>query len=82
MLKSFGVLCGGNNGGVVIAREILVAVGEVVRRVLIVGADTDVRLITCVCSRIGQAARHPTPVSRGAGVTSGHSQSCRRGGGS
>ena len=62
MLKSFGVLCGGDKSGVVIALEIP-AVGEVDRRVLFVGVDTDVGLITCVWSRIGQAARHSTPVS-------------------
>ena len=78
MLKSFQILCGGDCVGVVIAREIPVAVGEVDRRVLIVGVDTDVGLMTCVWSRIGQAARHSTPMSRGAGVTSGHSQRCRR----
>ena len=82
MLKFFGVLCGGNYGGVLIAREIPVAVGEVDRRVLIVGVDADVGHKRCVWSRSGQAARHSTPVSRGAGATSGHSQRCRRGGGS
>ena len=51
MLKFFGVLCGGDHGGVVVAREIPVAVGEVDRRLLIVGVDTDVGLITCVRSR-------------------------------
>ena len=68
MLKSFRVLCGGDYGGVVAEREIPVAVREVDRRVLIVHVGTDVGLITCVWSRIGQAARHSTPVSRGAGV--------------
>ena len=53
-----------------IAREILFAVREVDRRVLLVDVDTDLGLITCVRSRIGQAARHSTPVSRGAGVLS------------
>ena len=67
MLKSFGVLCGGDTGGVVITREIPVTVEEVDRRVLIIGADADVGLKTCVWSRIGQAARQSTPVSRGAG---------------
>ena len=79
MLRSVGVLCCGDYGGVAIVREISVAVGEVDRRVLVVGVDTDVVLETCVWCRIGQAARHSTPVSRGAGVTSGSSQRCRRG---
>ena len=79
MLKFVGVLCGGDYGGVVVAREIPLADREVDRRVLVVGVDTDVGLITCVWSRIRQAAKHSTPVSRGAGVTSGHSQKCRRG---
>ena len=82
MLKSFGVPCGGDFGGVVIAREIPVAVGEGDRRALTVGVDTDIGLITSEWSRIGQAARHSTPVSRGAGVTSGRNQRCRRGGSS
>ena len=51
MLKSFGVLCGGDYGGVVIAWEIPVAVWEVDRRVRVVGVDTDVGLMTCVWSR-------------------------------
>ena len=58
MLKSFGVLGGGDYGGVIIAREIPVAVREVDRRVLIVHVGTDVGLITCIAKS--------TPVSRGA----------------
>ena len=68
MLKSFVVLCGGDYGGVVAARDIPVAVREVDRRVLLVHVGTEVGLITCVWSRIGQAARHSTPVSRRARV--------------
>ena len=42
MLKSFGVLCCGDTGGVVIAREFtVVAVGEVDRRVLFVDVGTE-----------------------------------------
>ena len=67
MLKSFGVLCGGDYGCIVAARVIPVAVREVDRRVLLDYVGTEVGLITCVWSRIGQAARHSTPVSRGAG---------------
>ena len=59
MLKSFWVLCGGGYGGVIAAREIPVAVREVDH------VGTEVGLITCVLSRISQAARHPAPVSRG-----------------
>ena len=67
MLKSFAVLCGGDYGGVIIARKFPVAAREVDRRVLIIHVSTDVGLRTCVRSRIRQAARHSTPVSRGAG---------------
>ena len=42
-------------------------VGEVDRRVLVAGIDTELGLITCVWSRIGQAARHSTPSSGSAG---------------
>ena len=45
------------------AQEIPVAVKEVDRRVLLVDVGTDVGLTTCVRSRIGQAARHSTPVT-------------------
>ena len=48
-------------------RENLVAVGEVDRRVLVVGIDTELGLITCVWSRIGNTARHSSPSSRDAG---------------
>ena len=78
VLKSFGVLWGEDYGGVIIAREIPVTVREVDRRVLIVCVDTEVGLITCVRSRTGQAARHSTPVSRGARGWPGHRQKCRR----
>ena len=67
MRKTFWILCGGDYGGVVTARETSVTVREIVRRVLIVDVGTDVGLMTCVWSRIGQAARHSTPVSRSAG---------------
>ena len=53
MFKSFGVLGGGDYGGVVIAREIPVAVREVDRRVILVDVGTDLGLIVCVRSRIG-----------------------------
>ena len=77
MLKSFRVLCGIDDGGVVIARELTVAVGEVDRRVLIVGVDTNVGLIHCVESEWpGSQTFHSS--ERGAGVTSGHGQRCRR----
>ena len=52
----------------VASREIPVAVRDVDRRVLLADAGTEVGRITCVWSRIGQGARHSTPVSRGAGV--------------
>ena len=58
-VEDLRVLCGGDNGGVKVEQEIPVAVREVDRRVLVIGVDTDVGLITCVWSRIGQAARHP-----------------------
>ena len=67
MLKSFRAIGGGDYGGVIIAREIPVVVKEVDRRVLIVDVGTGAGLITCVRSRSGQAARHSTPVGRGAG---------------
>ena len=41
MLKSFGILCGGDSGGVA-AREIRVAVREVDRRVLLVHVGAEV----------------------------------------
>ena len=45
--------------------EIMVA-REIDRRVLLVHVAVEVGLITCVCwTRIGQAARHSTPVSGG-----------------
>ena len=75
MLKSFGVLCGGDYGGVVAAREILVAVRRLIG-VLLVQVGTEVGLTTCVWSRIA-LAKHSTPVSRGAGVQSGPLQRCR-----
>ena len=71
MLNSFAILCCGDHGGVIAAQEIPVVVREVDRRVLLVDVGTEVGLITCVLSRIGQAASHSTPVSRGAGVLSG-----------
>ena len=42
VLGSVRVLCGGDYGGVVIVRETPVAIGEVDRRVLVVGMDPDV----------------------------------------
>ena len=48
-------------GGVAVVREHPVAVGEVDRRALVDGIDTEFGLITCVWSRIGNAARHATP---------------------
>ena len=71
MLKSFGVLCGGKDGGIVAAREIPAAVREVERRVLLYDVGIDVGLITCVCVRIGQAPNHSAPVSGGTGIQSG-----------
>ena len=52
MLNSFAILCCGDYGGVIAAR-----------RVLLVDVGTEVGLITCVLSRIGQAASHSTPSS-------------------
>ena len=45
-------------------------VGEIDRRVLFVHVAVEVGLMTCVWGRIGQAARHSTPVSGGTGVLS------------
>ena len=67
MLKSFAILCC-DESGVIAAQEIRVVIREVDRRVLLVDVGTEVGLITCVLSRIGQAASHSTPVNRGAGV--------------
>ena len=58
--------CDGD-GGVEVVRENPVAVGEVVRRVLVADIDAELGLITCVWSRIGQIARHSTPWSRSVG---------------
>ena len=55
-------------GGVVAARETPVTVREVDLRELLVHVISEVELITCVWSRIGQAARHSTPVSRSTGL--------------
>ena len=52
-------------GGVAVVRENPVAVGEVDRRVLVVGIDTELGLIKCVW--IGNTARHSTQSSRDAG---------------
>ena len=68
MLKSFAILCCGDESGVIAAQEIRVVIREVDRRVLLVDVGIEVGLITCVWGRIGQAASHSTPVSRGAGV--------------
>ena len=70
MLKSFWILCGGDYCGVVATREIPVTVRDVDRRVLLVHVGVEVGLMTCVWSRISQAARHSTPVSGGTGVYS------------
>ena len=64
--------CDGH-GGVALVRENLVAVGEVDRRVLVVGVDTELGLITCVWSWVAGTARHSAPSSRS---TSGSSQRC------
>ena len=58
-------ICGGDHGGVVLALEIVVTVGEVDRRVLCVHVAEEVGgvgLITCVWSWVSQSAR-PTPAS-------------------
>ena len=44
------------------------------RRVLLVHVAVEVGLVTCVWSRIGQAARHSTPVSGGTRVYSTSTQ--------
>ena len=40
---------------------------EVDRRVLVVGIDTELGLMTCAWSRSGNTVRHSTPSSRDAG---------------
>ena len=70
MWKFFWILCGGDYGGVVAAREIPVTVRVRDRRVLLVHVGVEVGLMTCVWSQIGQAARHSTPVRGGTGVYS------------
>ena len=61
MSRSIKILSGGDCG-VVLVREIPVAVGEVDRRVLVPDIDAKLGLITCVWSRIGQMEQtfHPT----------------------
>ena len=72
-----------NHCSVVLALEIVVAVGEVDRRVLSVHVAEEVGgvvLITCVWSWVAHSARHPTPASGLAGVfpeASSH-RCCRR----
>ena len=59
-------ICGGDHGSVVLALEIVVAVGEVDRRVFSVHVAEEVGgvgLITCVWSWVSHSARHPTPAS-------------------
>ena len=68
MRKTFWIFCGGDYGGVVAARETSVTVREIDLRVLLVHAAAEVGLIAWVWSRIGQAARHSTPVIGGTGV--------------
>ena len=68
MLNSLGVLCCGDDGGAIAAKEIPVVVREVDRRVLLVDGGAEVGLVTCVWSRTDQASRLSTPVSRGSGV--------------
>ena len=63
-------------GRVAVVRGNPVAVREVDRRVLVVGIDTELGLITCVWSRMGNSAIHSTPSSRDAGRTLGSSQRC------
>ena len=65
--KTFWVLCGGDHGGVIIAREIHAA-REVDRRVLLVGVGTEswAHNLSEESDWPGQAVRHSTPVSRGA----------------
>ena len=60
MLICLEVLCGGDYGGVVAAREIPVAVGKVDWRVLLVLVGTEVGLVTCEWSRTTPVSRRPT----------------------
>ena len=63
----------GDHGGVVVAREIVVAVKEVDWRVLLVQVAVEVgevRLITCGWSWVVHSDRRRTPVSGGTGVDS------------
>ena len=70
MRQTFWV-CGGDHGRVVLALEIVVAVGEVDRRVLCVHVGEEVGgvgLMTCVWGWVGQSARDPTRASGLRGV--------------
>ena len=62
---------------VVIVREILVAVGEVDRRVLVTDIDAELGLITSVWSRIGQMAQTLPSTAEGHRRSSDSSQWCR-----
>ena len=60
MRQTFWIFCGGGHGSVVVAREIVVAVREVDRRVLLVlvGVEVgEVGFITYVWSWVSQSAR-------------------------
>ena len=65
--KTFWVFCGGDHGSVFIAREIHAA-REVDRRVLlvVVGTESWAHNLCEESDWPGQAARHSTPVGRGA----------------
>ena len=60
MRQTFWIFCGRHHGGVVLAREMVVAVREVDRRVLRVHVAEEVGevgLITCVWSWVCHSAR-------------------------
>ena len=60
MRQTFWIFCGRDHGGVVLAREMVVAVREVDRRVLRVHVPEEVGevvLITCVWSWVCHSAR-------------------------
>ena len=59
-------ICGGDRGSVLLALEIVVAVGDVDRRVLSVHADEEVGGVWLM-TRVSHSARHPTPASGLAG---------------
>ena len=69
MRETFWIFCGGDYGDVVTVLETSVTVRDIDRRVLLVHVAVEVGLITCVWGRIGQAARHSTPVNEATGFT-------------